>query len=153
MYAISLPNILKTNFKQMARIELKVTNCNNILRATTLYAWRHQMCCRSFADVTLHFQCHYIIVRKRFCWRIVQLCLCTEILKLCSWICEYDCQFVIQSSVKYEWVNIGVFFPTFKYYDVMNKSSDRERLVPPFCGDATSCIRQVTFYDFKVKHT
>ena len=37
----------------MARIELKVTNCNRILRATTLYAWRHQMCCRSFIDVTL----------------------------------------------------------------------------------------------------
>jgi hypothetical protein len=38
-----------------------LTNLYNTLRNTTLCAWRHVICCRSFTNVTLlldHFQCH-----------------------------------------------------------------------------------------------
>ena len=49
MYVICLSNIsLKTNFKQIKRVELKITNLYNTLRETTFCAWRHVICCRPF---------------------------------------------------------------------------------------------------------
>ena len=41
-YVISLSNIsIKTNFKQITRVEIRLTNLYNTLRETTFCAWRH----------------------------------------------------------------------------------------------------------------
>jgi hypothetical protein len=56
MYVISLSNIsMKTNLKQITRIELELTNLDNILRETTFCTWRHMFCCHSFTKVILLF--------------------------------------------------------------------------------------------------
>jgi hypothetical protein len=56
MYVISLSNIsIKTNFKQIARVELKLTHVYTTLRDTTFCPWRHVICCCSFINVTLLF--------------------------------------------------------------------------------------------------
>jgi hypothetical protein len=48
MYVISLSYIsIKTNFKQITRVEIRLTHLYNTLRETTFYAWRH-VCYRSF---------------------------------------------------------------------------------------------------------
>jgi hypothetical protein len=66
LYVISLSNnSIKTNFKQITRIELKLTNLYKTLRGTALCTYVN--CCRSFTEVTLlfdHFQCHCTIVRQ-----------------------------------------------------------------------------------------
>jgi hypothetical protein len=42
MYVISLSNIsIKANFKQITRVEIRLTNVYNTLRKTTFCAWRH----------------------------------------------------------------------------------------------------------------
>jgi len=42
MYVISLSNIsIKTNFQQITRVEIRLTNLYNTLRETTSCAWRH----------------------------------------------------------------------------------------------------------------
>ena len=42
IYVISLSNIsMKTNFKQIVRVEIRLTNWYNNLRETTFCAWRH----------------------------------------------------------------------------------------------------------------
>jgi hypothetical protein len=47
VYVISLSNIsINTNIKQIARVEIRLTNWYNTLRETTFCAWRH-VCCRS----------------------------------------------------------------------------------------------------------
>ena len=49
MYVISLSNIsIKTNFKQITRIEIRLKNLYNTLGETTFCAWRHVICCSSF---------------------------------------------------------------------------------------------------------
>jgi hypothetical protein len=49
MYVICLSNIsIKTNFKQIKRVELKIKNLYNTLRETSFCAWHHVICCRSF---------------------------------------------------------------------------------------------------------
>jgi hypothetical protein len=49
MHVISLPNIsIKTNFKQITRVEIRLTNLYNTLKETTFCAWRHVICCRYF---------------------------------------------------------------------------------------------------------
>ena len=56
MYVISVSNIsIKTNLKQITRIELELTNLDNILRETTFCTWRHVFCCHSFTKVILLF--------------------------------------------------------------------------------------------------
>jgi hypothetical protein len=48
MYVISLSNIsIKTNFKQIARVEIRLTNLHNTQGETTFCAWRHVICCSS----------------------------------------------------------------------------------------------------------
>jgi hypothetical protein len=48
VYVISLSNIsINTNFKQIRRVEIRLTNWYNTLRETTCCAWR-QVCSRSF---------------------------------------------------------------------------------------------------------
>jgi hypothetical protein len=48
MYVISLSNIsIKTHFKQITRVTIRLTNVYNALREITFCAWRH-VCCRSF---------------------------------------------------------------------------------------------------------
>ena len=45
MYVISLSNIsIKTNFKQITRVEIKLLNLYTTLRETTFCAWRHVIC-------------------------------------------------------------------------------------------------------------
>ena len=42
MFVISLSNIsIKTNFKQITSVEIRLTNVYNTLRETTICAWRH----------------------------------------------------------------------------------------------------------------
>jgi hypothetical protein len=49
MYVISLSNIsIKTNFKQITRVEIKLTNLYNTLGETTFCTWPHIICCSSF---------------------------------------------------------------------------------------------------------
>ena len=49
MYVISLSNIsIKTNFKQITRVDIRLTNLYNTLGETTFCAWRHVICCSSF---------------------------------------------------------------------------------------------------------
>jgi hypothetical protein len=49
MYVISLSNIsIKTNFKQITRVDIRLTNLYNTLGETTFCAWRHVICCHSF---------------------------------------------------------------------------------------------------------
>ena len=56
MYVIRLSNIsIKTNFKQITRVELKLTNLYNTLRRTTFCIWCCVICCRSFTKVKLLF--------------------------------------------------------------------------------------------------
>ena len=76
VYVVSLSNIsIKTNFKQITRVELKLTNLQNALKTATFCEWRHAICCHSFTNVTLlfeHFQCYCTIVYQRyFIWRNV----------------------------------------------------------------------------------
>ena len=48
MYVISLSNIsIKTSFKQITRVDIRLTNVYNTLRETTFCALLH-VCCRSF---------------------------------------------------------------------------------------------------------
>jgi hypothetical protein len=48
MYVISLSNIsININFKQITRVEIRLTNLYNTLRKTAFCAWHH-ICCRSF---------------------------------------------------------------------------------------------------------
>ena len=70
IYVISLSNIpIKTNFKQIIRVELIFTTFfYNTRRKTTFCEWHHVICCRSFTNVELlfnRFQCHCTI-RHRF---------------------------------------------------------------------------------------
>jgi hypothetical protein len=49
MYVISLSNIsINTNFKQITKVEIRLTNVYNTLGETTCCAWRHVICCISF---------------------------------------------------------------------------------------------------------
>ena len=46
---ISLSNIsIKTHFKQITRVEIRLTNLYNTLGEAIFCAWRHVICCRSF---------------------------------------------------------------------------------------------------------
>jgi hypothetical protein len=82
----SLSNIsIKTNFKQITRVESKLTNVYITLRVTTFCTWREVICYRSITNGTLHtvqsqmvryiqfnhFQCHYLIIPEHFFWRNV----------------------------------------------------------------------------------
>ena len=77
VYVISVSNIsIKTNFKQITRVELKLTNLDNNLRETTFCARRHVIFCLSFTYVTLlfdHLQYYCTAVRKRLFKRNVDL--------------------------------------------------------------------------------
>ena len=118
LYVISLSNIsIKTNLKQITRIELELTNLDNILRETTFCTWRHVFCCHSFTKVILLFT-------------------------LIVYVAYIDV-FFLHSNDMMSW-----------------QSSSAENVscnVSPFfyhqCGDTTSCIRLITFVNFKGKRT
>ena len=75
MYVISLSNIsLKTNLKQITRVELRLTNFYITLRETKSCAWRHVSCCHSpksrhcwitFSVITIVRQCFIFLNMDR----------------------------------------------------------------------------------------
>ena len=63
MYVISLFNIsIKTNFKQITRVELKLTNVYHTLRETTFCAQCHIIRCRSFINDTIQFNITFSVI-------------------------------------------------------------------------------------------
>jgi hypothetical protein len=130
MYVIRLSNIsIKTNFKQITRVELKLTNLYNTLRRTTfcimsryLLPFIHQRYCSRSLSVSLYNRPTICFFEE--IWT-VQL---QEILKLCPWKWKYDSEFVIYTIN--EWslnscfvyvAYIDMFSPTVQWYDVMTK--------------------------------
>ena len=131
MYVICLSNIsIKTNFKQITNVDLKLTILYNTVRKNTFCAWRHVICCRTFTNVTLlfdHFQCNCTIVQQHF-FLNVDYTVARNIKTICPLKWEYEREFPIHNMN--EWTlnscivyvaYIGVFFPAFHWYDVMTK--------------------------------
>ena len=87
LYEISLFSIsMKTHFKQITRIELKLTNLDTTLRVTTYSWWRHVLWCRSFTNRTRYYSINFSVSVHPFhnaffieTWILKLL----EILKLC----------------------------------------------------------------------
>jgi hypothetical protein len=62
LYEISLFSIsMKTHFKQITRIELKLTNLDTTLRVTTFSWWRHVMWCHSFTNRTCYYSINFSV--------------------------------------------------------------------------------------------
>jgi len=128
MYVLSLSNIsIKTNVKQITRVESKLTNLVTTLREITWWrAWRHVICYHSFTNTTLlfdHVHCRITLVRHRFFLRNMDLngLKLPEILKLCPWKWEYDHEFAIHYINEWTLNSRFVYVDAFQWYDVMTK--------------------------------
>jgi hypothetical protein len=128
MYVIRLSNIsIKPNFKQITRVELKLTNLYNTLRRTTFCIWRRVICCRSFIKVTLLFGITFSVTVQSsdnmLFWRNLDSTVTGNIetmsleMKIWQWI----------RDIYYEWMIIKQslclcrLHHTVQWYDVMIK--------------------------------
>ena len=60
MYVISLSNIsIKTNFKQITRVEIRLLNLYTTLRETTFCAWHHVICALLTLQTLDNFRIRY----------------------------------------------------------------------------------------------
>jgi len=131
MYVIILSNIaIKTNFKQITRVELKLSNFNNTLREITFCAWRHVICCRSFINVSHYCSITFIVTVQssdNAFLRNVDLPVAGNIktmsleMRIWPWIRDTHEWINIKQSLNVNVAYIDIFSPAFQWYDVMTK--------------------------------
>jgi hypothetical protein len=160
MYVISLSNIsIKTNFKQITRVELIFTICFTILlgklhfehRVTSFVAVLSPM--SNYCSITTSVTIQPDNAFKKEMWTL-QL---PEILKLCLWKWEHDHEFTIRNMN--EWTlnsrfvyvaNIDVFSPHSNYMTSWQRSSTENVLgnVVPFFYHHSVVIQHVVSHRY-----
>jgi hypothetical protein len=110
MYVISLSNIsVKTNFKEITRVEIRLTNLYNTMRETTFCAWHLFVAVHSIALLTL-LTLTCFTPYSRSCLLREQIAPQLVMIATCSDTCSHNRLDLIQSLVPPHYICNGYTF-------------------------------------------
>ena len=143
---------IRTHFKHITRVDLKLENLYNTLREITCCAWRHVICCRSFTNVLFdHFYCSVQSYNNVFLLREMWIEY-VETMSL-NWNDNiYDREFTMHNMN--EWALSRCYiYVAYNYIPRIPMIWRQGRAIVLSPRDTTSCIRQGTFVNFTGKCT